>query len=81
MEEGPGPVAGKMCAEDFVGGKRCRERQRAASQSLGGAQDVGRDRRLLAGEQSAGAAPAGHHLVGDEKCVGALGNALELGKN
>ena len=47
--------------------------------ALGEAKDIGRDLRLLAREQRAGAAEAGHHFVGDEKHVVRVADALHLG--
>ena len=52
---------------DALGGERRRERQVAAGQALGEAEQVGRDALLLAGEHRAGAAEAGRDLVADQQ--------------
>ena len=50
----------------LVGGQHARQRQVAARDALGEQQEVGRDARLLAGEQRSRAPEPGHDLVGDQ---------------
>ena len=52
---------------DPLGGQRRGQRQVAAGQALGEAQQVRRDALLLAGEHRPGAAEAGRHLVADQQ--------------
>ena len=71
VKEGPavaGPGAEELIV-DPLGGQGRGERRVAAGQSLGQAQEIGRDVLLGAGEQRTGAAEAGRHLVGDEQDV------------
>ncbi len=52
---------------DFVGGQRRRQRQIAAGQPFGRAQEVGRDVFLFAGEERSGPPKADGHFVGDQR--------------
>ena len=54
---------------DLVGGQRGRQRQVAAGEPFGQAQQVGRDLFVLAGEHPSRAAEADRHLVGDQQHV------------
>src|SRR3546814_5729834 len=67
MIEGFGAVGREMRCEDRLDTERHRERERAAGQAFGETDDIGNNARLIAGEASAGAAPAGPHLVGAEE--------------
>ena len=61
--------------------QRHRERHRAAGEAFRQADDIGDHPRLVAGEARAGAAPAGHHLVGDEEDAVRRTNAAHFGEH
>ena len=72
--EGVSVVEGALAAaeeavEDAPRRERRGHRQHAAREALRGAEQVGRDARVLAGPHRAGAPVAGEHLVGDEEHV------------
>ena len=58
-----------------------RQRHRSAGQAFGQAQDIGHHARLIAGEQRAGATPAGHDFVGDEQHTMRAANRRHLTQN
>ncbi len=68
---------------DVAARHRGRHGQVAAGEALAQAEQVGADAAPLAGEQPAGAAEAGGHLVGDEQHAGpaaGVGQAGHLGR-
>ena len=67
MQEAAGGVVVVERLVDFVAREHAGQRQVAAGDALGEAQQVGRDVGLLACEQRPGAPEAGHHLVGDQQ--------------
>ena len=82
MEERLGAVRGAMRLENLRRAERHRQRQRAAGDALGKAEDVGRDAGLGCRRTAlAGAAPAGHHLVGDEQGSVRRGDTLQLAQH
>ena len=70
MKEGLRAIRRIMRVKDRPGAQRHGERHRAAGNSLRKAHDVGRHARLFAGGECAGAAKAGHDLVGNEQGAG-----------
>ena len=62
-------VFGKMRLINGIRGSGDRQRDDAAGQTFGHAQYIRLDAGLLAGEDGAGAAPSGHHLVGNEQHI------------
>ena len=67
MEEGLAPVLRPMRGKDLLAAQRHRQRQLAAGYALGQAQDIRHDPGMVAGQKPPGAAPAGHHLIGDQQ--------------
>ncbi|MNC84557.1 hypothetical protein D3C83_01130 [compost metagenome] len=66
MEKSPRHVVVVERLVDGVARHYARERQVAAGDALGQQQKIRRDAGLLVGEETAGAAEAGHDLVGDQ---------------
>ena len=74
-------VAAQKGLPDLVGRQRGGQRQVAAGQALGQAQQVGRHSFLFAGEHRAGAAEADRHFVGNQQHVvppGQLAHAAQI---
>ena len=79
VEEGPELL--ELAEEPLVhalGGQRGRERQVAAGDALGEAEEVGRDAFVLAGEHPPRAAEAGGHLVEDQQHAVAVAELADL---
>src|SRR5579871_6820308 len=64
---------------DFFAGGTEAEGDIGGGDALGGDEDVGDDGPVVHGEPFAGAAPAGHDLVGDEEDVVFVADAAEFG--
>jgi hypothetical protein len=67
MQEGAFARIVEEAVVDGLGGQHRRQRQGAAGQSLGQAQQVGGDAGLFGREHRAGAAEADRDLVGDQE--------------
>ena len=65
--EGAAVVAGMEDRHDLLAGEEGADRQQAAAERLAEHQAVGADAFVVAGEQRAGAAEAGLHLVADQQ--------------